>query len=78
MAVVGPLRHLVRRSGLVAFGGKADVQTRTRNDLIDPKRPIAARLRCNAARLTWQSAATDSENLTPLRLERGRAGNHFA
>jgi len=31
----------VQRSGLVAFGGKADVQTRARNDVIDPKRTFA-------------------------------------
>jgi len=38
MSASSPLRHLVRRSGLVAFGGEADVRTRTRNDAIDPKR----------------------------------------
>ena len=38
--VIGPLRHLVRRSGLVAKGGKAEVQARTRN-----LRPSIAALR---------------------------------
>ena len=37
-AVPCPERHLGRRSGLVANGGKADVRTRARNDTNDPWR----------------------------------------
>jgi len=41
----------VRRSGLVAFGGEADVRTRTRNDAVDPKRRFAATNYCTAKSL---------------------------
>jgi len=34
---MGPSRHLVRRSDLVANGARADVRTRARNDAVDPK-----------------------------------------
>jgi len=36
MSAIGSKRRLVRRRGLVAFGGEADVLTRARNDVIDP------------------------------------------
>jgi len=36
MSAYGPERRLLHRSGLVAFGGEAEVRTRTRNDAIDP------------------------------------------
>jgi len=38
MSADGPSRHLLRRSDLVALGGKAEVQTGVRNDAIDPLR----------------------------------------
>jgi len=49
MSAHGPERRLVHRSGLVVFGGEADVRTRTRNDLIDPKRHVTA-VDCRIAR----------------------------
>ena len=43
MSALGPERHLVRPSDLVAFRGKADIQTRARNDVIDPERHLVRR-----------------------------------
>ena len=41
MSTPGMSRHLVRRSDLVANGGKAEIPSRARNDAVDPERHFA-------------------------------------
>jgi len=75
MSASGPPRHLVRRSDLVALGGKAEIRTRARNALIDPSETSAGRFCCDAQCYALEngvSPLTDTSQVVSVAI------NHFA